>query len=517
MDARHVPPSGRRDPRGPRVRARRPRRGPAHAALGPREHRPAVVRARSRLGPRSTRREEKRKVAAATAELQIDTRAASEVRRLSGGNQQKVTIARWVAHGVRTLLCFDPTRGIDIRTKRQIYHLLRELAAAGAAVLLYTSELKEIQLACDRADRHLRRPGRGRDRPSRKRTSRPSCERPTASADARARGGRRRAVSGSAAEHDAAQSRRAPETRRPTAARRSRMTRRLGAARPAGASTSAPGRASQRWTVGLFVLLVAFLFTKVIQPSYGAADLQILAIARAAARVRRRRSGHRRHLWRHGPLARRDDGAHQRHGRVPDAGPGRGVGRHRVAASSCSGSCSGRSTGRRRGDARAGHRRDAGDVVRLGGLPRCSCSNSPGGGAALWLKALVDGSAADRWVPKALVFLVVAVGVVWIPLRRSTPGLSMYAIGSDRLAAFRSGVPVGRTKVVAYALAGLFAALGGLGADREHGHRHAGAGALHARERRGHRARRREPRRRAGRAGRTDHRGLHPGPRSGRT
>ncbi len=83
--------------------------------------------------------------------LQIDTRAHSEVRRLSGGNQQKVTIARWIATGVRTLLCFDPTRGIDIRTKREIYHLLRELADAGAAVLLYTSELEEVQLACDRA------------------------------------------------------------------------------------------------------------------------------------------------------------------------------------------------------------------------------------------------------------------------------------------------------------------------------------------------------------------------------
>jgi ribose transport system ATP-binding protein len=49
------------------------------------------------------------------------------------------------------MLCFDPTRGIDIGTKQQIYQLLRDLAAAGAAVLLYTSELKEIQLACDRS------------------------------------------------------------------------------------------------------------------------------------------------------------------------------------------------------------------------------------------------------------------------------------------------------------------------------------------------------------------------------
>jgi ribose transport system ATP-binding protein len=94
---------------------------------------------------------EKTTVDAAVARLQIDARAGGEVRRLSGGNQQKVTIARWVAGGVRTMLCFDPTRGIDIRTKAQIYVLLRDLAEAGAAVLLYTSELKEIQLVCDRA------------------------------------------------------------------------------------------------------------------------------------------------------------------------------------------------------------------------------------------------------------------------------------------------------------------------------------------------------------------------------
>jgi ribose transport system ATP-binding protein len=93
---------------------------------------------------------EQRTVSDAVQTLQIDARAGAEVRRLSGGNQQKVTIARWVAAGVGTILCFDPTRGIDIGTKNQIYVLLRDLAAAGAAILLYTSELKEIQLVCDR-------------------------------------------------------------------------------------------------------------------------------------------------------------------------------------------------------------------------------------------------------------------------------------------------------------------------------------------------------------------------------
>jgi ribose transport system ATP-binding protein len=96
------------------------------------------------------RRRENARIDAAIERLQIDIRAQAEVQRLSGGNQQKVTIARWIAAGSRLLLCFDPTRGIDIRTKHQIYALLRELAAQGVSVLLYTSELAEIRLACDR-------------------------------------------------------------------------------------------------------------------------------------------------------------------------------------------------------------------------------------------------------------------------------------------------------------------------------------------------------------------------------
>ena len=94
--------------------------------------------------------DEPQRVAKAIDRLSIDTRAASQVRRLSGGNQQKVVIGRWLVAGFRTLLCFDPTRGIDIQTKREIYALLRELAANGAAILLYTSELAEIPLVCDR-------------------------------------------------------------------------------------------------------------------------------------------------------------------------------------------------------------------------------------------------------------------------------------------------------------------------------------------------------------------------------
>ncbi|MCB1247379.1 MAG: sugar ABC transporter ATP-binding protein, partial [Acidimicrobiia bacterium] len=96
------------------------------------------------------RRDEKVRVGGAVDRLDIDVRAGSEVRRLSGGNQQKVTIGRWLVTGFDVLLCFDPTRGIDIQTKAQIYDLLRELAADGKAIILYTSELREIPLVCDR-------------------------------------------------------------------------------------------------------------------------------------------------------------------------------------------------------------------------------------------------------------------------------------------------------------------------------------------------------------------------------
>jgi ribose transport system permease protein len=88
--------------------------------------------------------------------------------------------------------------------------------------------------------------------------------------------------------------------------------------------------------------------------------------------------------------------------------------------------------------------------------------DTPGGGAAQWLQASISGAILSPFLPKALLVLIVTVAIVWIPLRRSTLGLSLYAIGSNQLAAFRSGVSVGRTKVVAYVLTGLFAALGGL-------------------------------------------------------
>lgn len=87
---------------------------------------------------------------------------------------------------------------------------------------------------------------------------------------------------------------------------------------------------------------------------------------------------------------------------------------------------------------------------------------TPGGDSADWLGNLILGSVGNEWIPKAAVVLFVVVGVIWIPFRRSRLGLSLYAVGSNQVAAFRSGVSIARTKVIAYMLGGLFAAMAGL-------------------------------------------------------
>jgi ribose transport system ATP-binding protein len=72
-----------------------------------------------------------------------------EVRRLSGGNQQKVSLARWLPSSPRVLLLAEPTRGIDVGTKREIYHLLRRLADGGVAVLITSGDTMELVGLCD--------------------------------------------------------------------------------------------------------------------------------------------------------------------------------------------------------------------------------------------------------------------------------------------------------------------------------------------------------------------------------
>jgi ribose transport system ATP-binding protein len=68
----------------------------------------------------------------------------------SGGNQQKIAIGKWLLAGSRILLMFDPTRGVDVGTKHQLYGLMRDFADAGGAILLYSTETTELVNLCDR-------------------------------------------------------------------------------------------------------------------------------------------------------------------------------------------------------------------------------------------------------------------------------------------------------------------------------------------------------------------------------
>ncbi|MEM7188752.1 MAG: hypothetical protein AAF439_04000 [Pseudomonadota bacterium] len=69
---------------------------------------------------------------------------------MSGGNQQKVVLAKWLALKPRCLLLADPTRGIDVKTKTQIYAMLRQLADQGTAILLLSTDYEELIQLCDK-------------------------------------------------------------------------------------------------------------------------------------------------------------------------------------------------------------------------------------------------------------------------------------------------------------------------------------------------------------------------------
>jgi ribose transport system ATP-binding protein len=69
---------------------------------------------------------------------------------LSGGNQQKVVIAKWLMTDAHIVLLNDPTRGIDVGTKQEMYQLLRELADGGTAILFYSTDYDELIGCCDR-------------------------------------------------------------------------------------------------------------------------------------------------------------------------------------------------------------------------------------------------------------------------------------------------------------------------------------------------------------------------------
>jgi inositol transport system ATP-binding protein len=89
---------------------------------------------------------------AAIADLRIKTRNRNQtVRTLSGGNQQKVVLAKWLLNEPEIIILDEPTRGIDIGAKSEIYQIIAQLAADGKTIIMISSELEEIMGLCDRA------------------------------------------------------------------------------------------------------------------------------------------------------------------------------------------------------------------------------------------------------------------------------------------------------------------------------------------------------------------------------
>jgi ribose transport system permease protein len=86
----------------------------------------------------------------------------------------------------------------------------------------------------------------------------------------------------------------------------------------------------------------------------------------------------------------------------------------------------------------------------------------PGGGVPQQFNQLGIGTTASKWIPTGLLIVIGVFVLVWLPLRWAKPGLALYAVGSDRTAAYLAGVSVARTRIFAYALGGFFAAFGGL-------------------------------------------------------
>ncbi|WP_374653609.1 sugar ABC transporter ATP-binding protein [Dongia sp.] len=104
----------------------------------------------TRFGFIDTQRE-KEAVAAVFQRVEVADRALwTKASAFSGGNQQKIAIAKWLLAQSRVLLLYDPTRGIDVGTKHELYRLMREYAEAGGAILLYSTEIPELVHLADR-------------------------------------------------------------------------------------------------------------------------------------------------------------------------------------------------------------------------------------------------------------------------------------------------------------------------------------------------------------------------------
>jgi len=397
-------------------------------------------------------RAERQRVSNAVKRLQIDTRAESQLRRLSGGNQQKVVIARWIATGFQTLLCFDPTRGIDIGTKHQIYRLLRDMADAGSSVLLFTSELPEIALVCDRTIVVF--------------GGEIVAEMPASEADEETL---LRAAHGLEVAPAAGAVQRASVRSNGTSAiieRADNVSLSVQAPNPSSGLLDKVWGAVVRYPAlfGMPVLFLVFLMATVaIHPRFDSFDAQSLAMAAL-------------------PLA---CAAAAQAVVVISGGIDLSIGSviavaNVLAARTMNEASFGGALWLALAILAAGAAIGAinGLLVIVSRVPDVVVTlttgfiwggvallilEKPGGGAPPEFASLGTGTVITEWLSNSLVLLVVSVALVWIPVRVSKAGLRIYATGSDKIAAFRSGVNVEAARLLPYVLGGLFSTIGGIG------------------------------------------------------
>jgi ABC-type sugar transport system ATPase subunit len=106
---------------------------------------------RSARLPLPSRRSERAAAHQMVERLNITAASVEQpVRSLSGGNQQKVVLAKWLRHGAQVFLFDEPTHGVDVDGKHEMYAIMRELADEGRAVMFISSEFPELAEVCDR-------------------------------------------------------------------------------------------------------------------------------------------------------------------------------------------------------------------------------------------------------------------------------------------------------------------------------------------------------------------------------
>ena len=322
--------------------------------------------------------------------------------------------------GLRVMLLFDPTRGIDVGTKHQVYDLIGQLADEGAAVVMFTSELREIGLVCDRAACSTTAGG-----------SWPSCR-------------RRQRVGAADAAHglDAEMAARAHERSRPAAAFDSGTHQYDSAghadrsASPVALAVAARGLDTRRGPAVRAAARVADLPGAPVRPLRGAHDHR----RHDAPRLPRHGPEHHRDLRRHRPVRRRPMVFANCLSALWMEGHGSGAclgiaGRRARRQRRCS--CT-RSAGHHR-VRRSRHHRHARRQLHRSRASPCSCIGSTGRRQSHRLPALRRRPGLDNFWPSVL-WTIGALVLVWLPLRLSRTGLAIYATGSNRNAAFLSGV-----------------------------------------------------------------------------